>query len=1358
MTYRLIHRPARTTRPLRDLEEATLEAPPVIDQSGGKVNLLTLVPLIGAAASMTLMMLFRGSPFAAIGAMMMIVTVLASVVLLFTQRGKARREREIKRESYLEYLDEKRRDFTLQDQRIKERARLNSPEMDLLPSLVRDPERLWERRRSHRDFLSLRIGTGARPARHITVATEERAIERPDYFLAAEVEAVTRQYEKTPGLPFDCSFDSLGEATVVGPRDLAESLARQIIVEAAVFHSPEDVEIALIVPEAEGWAWVALLPHTAAQDRPSAIGPAKRIYSSREDMASDTRRLLIERSRLVAEAKKNNGNASLGTLLPRLLVLDLSEDSAVPSLPSPDSLLTLSDLGVTCLRFLEHRIHEPESVSHRLTLTALEDDDAGAFTVTLEDLHDPNAEIRVETCTGELVTQAQAETVARLLSPLRLSPDSLEHSESSSSTTYTEMLGLSDLAADEIERMWEPRSDQDFLRIPLGPGDDGKPVLLDLKEAAQFGMGPHGLCVGATGSGKSELLRTIVLALMVTHAPDRLSMVLVDFKGGATFAPFEGVPHVSGIITNLSEETSLIDRVHDSLAGEIRRRQEILKQAGNIANITDYELFRREAQGRGEEWDALPHLLVIIDEFGELLTAQPDFIDLFLSIGRIGRSIGVHLMLSSQRIESGKLRGLETYLSYRLGLRTLSEAESRTVLDTPDAFHLPGVPGYGYLKVDTTIYDRFRAGYVSGPLPSEEQAEETGDRDLRIPPLPAPFSLEEQGALVQQLTESKPSPEPEDSDSERTTGPTVMSHLVDALRTFPRATSEIWLDPLPDALTLDRVTGPLQQTGEGVQVTTGGELRLPIGLLDDPSRQWQGEWFVDLTRAGGSLSVIGGPQTGKSTALRTLALSAALTHSPAELAIYAIDLKGSSLLALEALPNVGGVGVRTVRENVRRTVEEVHGMLAERERIFETHAIDSLSSMRRLHARGEIPELPVADVVLMIDGYGQLADEFDDIETLVHEILARGSGYGVHVIATATRWNEIRIAQQAFFGNKIEFRLSEPAESAFGKKKAEALPANKPGRALQDDSLVGHVALPRMDGAGTPEGADDADPTEALEGLGQAFTAIAEELTSVQDSSMVPPVRVLPQRLTIEEIDPAPSPGVVPLGLVEQDFTTRQVDLFGRDRHLLVLGDSGSGKTSILRAAMARLAEGQTEDDIVFALFDPRQELGGVVPEDLLGGHAKSALLGEKLAQSIAGELAQRVPQDPTATGPVVVPHPRIILVLDDYDVLTSGGTSPLGAIAPYVSMSSEIGLHILMTRKVAGAARGLFEPFTAAVRESGAVAFLMDGDRTEGALINGVRARHFPPGRGLLIQGGHPPQTIHAALDPSLESEAGDP
>ncbi|WP_461030485.1 FtsK/SpoIIIE domain-containing protein, partial [Streptomyces sparsus] len=459
----------------------------------------------------------------------------------------------------------------------------------------------------------------------------------------------------------------------------------------------------------------------------------------------------------------------------RLLVLSDGHGDTAHEPVRPDEAVPLADMGVTVLHLLSRRIDEPGQVSVRVTV----DDDGHG--VTVEDLRGEEPVV-VRGSLDEL-TPGGALGLSRSLAPLRLSPESAASGAPlSGPVDFTELMGIDDAADLDVDRMWAPRGDQAFLRVPIGLGDSHEPVLLDLKESAELGMGPHGLCVGATGSGKSELLRTLVLALVATHPPEDLAMVLVDYKGGATFAPFASLPHVAGIITNLENRAGLVERVHSSLAGEVKRRQQVLKDAGNIADISTYAATRAQRP----ELDPLPHLFVVIDEFGELLTAKPDFIDLFLSIGRIGRSIGVHLLLSSQRIEGGKLKGLDTYLSYRLGLRTFSPDESRTVLDTPDAFHLPPIPGFGYLKVDTSAYERFKASYVSGPHTGPtRRGDDTEDRPAVLP-YPAYNTLDDDTG---QSADPSAAPAP----ARRTVGPTLLSTLVGQLAAAAPPVPQIWL-------------------------------------------------------------------------------------------------------------------------------------------------------------------------------------------------------------------------------------------------------------------------------------------------------------------------------------------------------------------------------------------------------------------------------------------------------------------------------------------------------------------------------------------------------------------------------------
>ena len=282
-------------------------------------------------------------------------------------------------------------------------------------------------------------------------------------------------------------------------------------------------------------------------------------------------------------------------------------------------------------------------------------------------------------------------------------------------------------------------ADRPHLCASIGRDSRGRTVDLDLREAAVGGVGPHGLVVGATGSGKSELLRTLVLGLALTHSTDDLNLVLVDFKGGATFAGLAGLPHVSASITNLADDVTLVDRMGDALLGELERRQQLLRDAGASS---------REEYAARHGPDPLPSLVIIVDEFSELLGARPEFIEVFVSIGRLGRSLGMHLLLATQRLEEGRLRGLESHLSYRLALRTFSAAESRAAIGVGDAHELPPRPGTGLLRTGSEAPVRFQAHYVSDRL-DEIAPGVGGDQARRIwlPPLdqsPALTTLSQQ--------------------------------------------------------------------------------------------------------------------------------------------------------------------------------------------------------------------------------------------------------------------------------------------------------------------------------------------------------------------------------------------------------------------------------------------------------------------------------------------------------------------------------------------------------------------------------------------------------------------------------------
>ena len=1294
MTLRIIHRPARITVPAEPPAEVMLAPPPPIGDGAGGFPLQSLLPIVGSLSSITMIVLLRNNPImVVVGAVILVVALVGGVGMAFTARGNAARQRRVQRERYLDYLEQTRAQVRELADAHRDAMLTQHPAPSTLIEIGANPARRWERRPGDSDFLRVRVGTGELRAVDVQLPPEQNPVQPFDPVMQGAGERLVRLAGTALGVPAILDLERGGHVSIVGDRDGTLAVARATAAQIAAFHSPDDVHLAAVVPEhlRDGWRGFDLLPHVSASAAAPDSIAARRVAPALPDLFALLSDELRDRIASTAAMRRSGRRTKPARLV---LFIDEGTDTAT-ALPRLDPGLDLADLGITVVHLVDDRLKEPAAITARVSLTGAE--------ATIET--PGSGEEAVRGIRPDVVGTDLLEVIARPLAGLRLTRTSAVDAQTALAPDVAELLGVADVDAIELREIWQPRAPGDFLRVPIGVDDRGAPVLLDLKESAQLGMGPHGICIGATGSGKSELLRTLVLGLALTHSPDDLSMILVDYKGGAAFAPFARLPHVAGIIDNLADDPQLTERARESIQGEVVRRQRLLKDAGNAASIGHYRQLRRE---RGD-LPPLPHLFLVIDEFGELLTAEPDFVELLLTIGRIGRSIGVHLLLSSQRIEAGRLRGLDTYLSYRIGLRTFSESESAVVLDTPDAFHLPAIPGFGFLKVDTSVYTRFRAGYVSGPVP---EARESTPRDPGVP-------------IVRELGPYDMVAEPDDALAEPagpetpTTGRTLVEAATERLSRGVARTRPVWLPPLPPLLTL----GGVLPSAEG---QTGG-LRAPLGLLDDPTRQRQAPWLLDLTRSGGHVSIMGAPQSGRSTFLRTLAAGLAFTHSPREVSMYGMDLTGGGLARIEPFPHVGGVATRGHRERLERVLEELTAMLATRERVFREHGLDSLADMRRQHADGQLPELPSADVVLLVDGLGALRTEFEELEQPLAGLLERGGSFGIHVVVTLSRWSELRMNLQGLVGTRLELKLNDPGDSQIARKLSATLRADEPGRVLTDEKLFAQVALPLL------EEVDDADVGEALE-------RVARETRERWGGPGAAPIRLLPEDLPPAELpDALDEPDEIPLGLRQDTMQPITLDLQTRDPHLLVLGDSRCGKTTVLRGITQGAIDRHSAEELVIALMDSRGELVTEIPDDYLGGHATSGRQARQLADSIAVELEKRQ-TDRSLAGP------RILVIADDFDVLAAGGAEPLRPLLPYLASARDLRLNVMVARPVAGASRAMFDVALQAVRDTGGSALVMSGDRSEGALLPKLYAEPMIAGRGRIARRGERPALVQIA------------
>ncbi len=552
---------------------------------------------------------------------------------------------------------------------------------------------------------------------------------------------------------------------------------------------------------------------------------------------------------------------------------------------------------------------------------------------------------------------------------------------------------------------------------------------------------------------------------------------------------------------------------------------------------------------------------------------------------------------------------------------------------------------------------------------------------------------------------------------------------------------------MPTSLDLNRIVGDLvTDPGHGLTVadsTRRGRLRFPVGLLDKPAEQWQGPLELDLASGGGHVAILGAPQSGKSGALRALVAGAALTHTPIDVAFYCLDLGGGGLSALDTLPHVGGVASRLDPDRVRRTVAEVASQLAEREQLFAAERLDSVDNMRTAHRAGRLPALPVADIFLVIDNWAVFKEDFDDLTDIVQEIANRGLSYGVHLVLTTGRWADLRMQLQAVIGTKLELRLNDPMDSILGRRAVQNIRADTPGRCVVEGALTAQLSLPRIDRRD--------DPATAPEGL----DALVKQINQAWPGSPVPEIRMLPTEVDYESLrrgEPQQPP--ILLGIDEADLQPVRLDLFGADQHLVVFGDASSGKTNLARLIITELIAHHTEDEVVFALFDLRRTLLGVVPEPYLGAYAGTAPTAAGLAGGLVGELKNRLPPDDVTTQQLRDRSwwkgPEIVVLADDFDLVSPAGPGPLAPLLDYLPQARDLGLHVVLLRRSGGAARALHEPVIARLKELGATGLLLSGDRQEGQLWTGAYLSIQPPGRGLLIRRGQKPLRLQLARMPA--------
>jgi S-DNA-T family DNA segregation ATPase FtsK/SpoIIIE len=524
-----------------------------------------------------------------------------------------------------------------------------------------------------------------------------------------------------------------------------------------------------------------------------------------------------------------------------------------------------------------------------------------------------------------------------------------------------------------------------------------------------------------------------------------------------------------------------------------------------------------------------------------------------------------------------------------------------------------------------------------------------------------------------------------------------------------------------------------------------GGFEVPVGVMDRPLEQRRETLVVSLSGAGGHFGVVGSARTGKSTFLRTLVVSLALTYTPVEVQFYVLDFGGGSFTPLRGLAHVAGVASRTDVESVRRVVAEVRSLLNDREMFFREAGIDSVETYRRRRALGEVDD-GFGDVFLVVDGWGVLRSEFEELQDEVADIASRGLTYGVHLVVSALRWLDIRGVVKDLLGSRVELRLGDVAESVVGKGLAGNVPVSVPGRGLEMGGYHFLGALPRVDSCGD------------VGSLGDGVEGLVAAVNGAWLGPVGPKLRLLPECLLLSELRERVGVGCreVLLGLDEVGLAPVGFDP-GVESCLFVYGDSGSGKSSLLRGFAHEVMRLYSSGEAQMFVVDYRRSLLGDISGEYLSGYVTGFDQAVEVFKALVGYCKRRLP-GPDVTAEQLRDRSwwrgqEVFVLVDDYDLVATSQGNPLVPLVEVLTQAGDIGLHLVLARRSGGAGRASYDPVIQRLTDLGATGVLLSGNPDEGGLIGRVKPVWAVPGRARIVSRARGLYTAQLVYQPKLDT-----
>lgn len=1107
---------------------------------------------------------------------------LISPVASMVAQGGSEKERKKKMTEY-ELMRQERYGQYIQAQKstIEEVARLqreiltreNPSAVECLANLQQLKRSLWERSPGDRDFLDVRLGMGYEDLCVPVKAKEENGFRMEMEEIRQLAQQIVEETRIVDSVPARLSLRKYNTISIIGDRRRMVELVRNMIVSLTMAHCHEEVRIVGIFDERERQVWESLrwLPHVWDKSQQG------RYLAFDQKRAHELCELFQEILKERAEASRSESYGRSGAPLPHYIFLLGSR--AYVEKEEIMKLLTDNDpaLGVTSLFLFNDMYSLPHSCQF------IVDVDNGPCGFVRNEVNN-----KFFFTMDTPVSSVQLDAYARTMSAIELEGFAVQ-APIPQGINFLRGYGVSRVEELQAAERWKNNRPYKSMAVPIGVMEGGKLFSLDINEKAH---GPHGLVAGTNGSGKSETIISWILSMCTNFHPHEVAFVIIDYKGGGMANMVEDLPHVVGKITNIG---SNINRSLLSLKSELVRRQKIFDQYSEyqINHIDKYQKLYRE----GKASEPLPHLIIVADEFAELRQNEPEFMSGLVSAARIGRSLGIHLVLATQKPSGVVDDQIQSNSKFRLCHKVVSVGDSREMIKRPDAASIRQ-PGRTYILVgEDDLFALFQSFYSGAPyLPGANN--DTNENKIRMVDITG-----ERSAQVKK---------------ERTTVKSEMDELTAIRRYLCRVAEQQgirkldgpWLEELPDQLTLQELQIP---GGFDGRQWTGGMpwLKVPIGKYDDPVTQKQGIQYLDLS-GDGNYGIFGAPKTGKTSLLKTIAWSLSYYYTPQDVNIYIMDFGGWSMNVFADLPHVGDVALDYQKEKIQKLQKMLMEELSTRKTLFLRNRVSNIEEYRKITG-GAMPA-----IVLMIDNIVPVFDQYQEIEDLLTTIGREGAGCGIYLIYTANATKGVRTRVSQYVKGAISFEQIDKTEyqTILGRMDGKKLPQ------ITGRAFFGCSPNPPREyqSALYMPGETELDRSIPM----QSMAAAMDASWTGHRPARIP---VMPETLSYDELYRRfDHPAQIPVGLAYDSIQPAVIDLSER-YGMLISGTVGCGKSRLMEELAMHIY--QQQPDAGYYVFDStRRSLAGLRSlahgYTIVGDTPEAAAVTNQVADILNDRLRQR--------------------------------------------------------------------------------------------------------------------------------------